>query len=59
MAHAMIHRADGTEEVIPSKGMATLRAGDRVIVETAGGGGNGPHRSAMPRRWPATVPTAR
>jgi N-methylhydantoinase B len=41
-AHAVIRRADGTEEVIPSKAMATLRAGDRVVVETAGGGGNGP-----------------
>jgi len=41
-AHAVIQRADGAQEVIPSKAMATLRAGDRIIVETAGGGGNGP-----------------
>ena len=35
-------RADGSDEVIPSKAMTTLRAGDRIVVETAGGGGNGP-----------------
>ncbi len=41
-AHAVIRRADGREEVIPSKMMATLKPGDRVVLETAGGGGNGP-----------------
>jgi N-methylhydantoinase B len=41
-AHALIRRADGTEEVIPSKMMATLKPGDRVVIETAGGAGNGP-----------------
>jgi N-methylhydantoinase B len=41
-ANAVIRRAEGGEEIIPSKGMTTLRAGDRVVVETAGGGGNGP-----------------
>jgi N-methylhydantoinase B len=41
-AHALIGRADGTEEVIPSKMMATLKPGDRVVIETAGGAGNGP-----------------
>ncbi|MGE0573980.1 MAG: hydantoinase B/oxoprolinase family protein [Reyranella sp.] len=40
-ARAIIHRADGKEEVIASKAMARLQRGDRVIVETAGGGGNG------------------
>ena len=40
-AHAVIHRADGREEVIPSKMMTTLARGDRVVIETAGGGGNG------------------
>ncbi|MGD9884404.1 MAG: hydantoinase B/oxoprolinase family protein [Reyranella sp.] len=40
-ARAVIHRADGKEEVIASKAMARLQRGDRVIVETAGGGGNG------------------
>lgn len=40
-AHAVIRRADGTEEVIASKAMARLKRGDRVVVETAGGGGNG------------------
>ena len=41
-AHAVIRRADGREEVIPSKMMTRLTAGDRVLIETAGGGGNGP-----------------
>ena len=40
-ARAVIRRADGTEEVVASKVMARLRRGDRVVVETAGGGGNG------------------
>jgi len=40
-AHSVIRRADGAEEVIPSKAATTLRKGDRLIVETAGGGGYG------------------
>ena len=43
-AHSVIRRAGGGEEVIPSKIVTTLRKGDRVVVETAGGGGYGdPH----------------
>jgi N-methylhydantoinase B len=41
-AYAVIRRVAGEEEVIPSKRMATLHPGDRVVIETAGGGGNGP-----------------
>jgi len=37
----VIRRADGREEVIPSKTTTTLAKGDRLIVETAGGGGYG------------------
>ena len=40
-AHSVIRRADGTEEVIPSKTVVRLHPGDRVEVETAGGGGYG------------------
>jgi N-methylhydantoinase B len=40
-AHSVIVRADGTEEVIPSKALTVLNRGDRVIVETPGGGGYG------------------
>jgi N-methylhydantoinase B len=47
-AHATIKRVDGGEEVIPSKMMTTLRRGDRVIIQTAGGGGNGPARARDP-----------
>jgi N-methylhydantoinase B len=44
MARTVIHRADGTQEVVPSKLVTTLRAGDRVVFETAGGGGYGDPR---------------
>jgi N-methylhydantoinase B len=47
-ARSLIRRADGREEVIPSKITTTLGKGDRLIVETAGGGGYGD-----PRRRPA------
>ena len=40
-AHSVIRRADGTEEVIPSKTLVRLGPGDRVEVNTAGGGGYG------------------
>ncbi|MGH7125734.1 MAG: hydantoinase B/oxoprolinase family protein [Stellaceae bacterium] len=40
-ARSEIRRADGRIEEIPSKVVTTLRAGDRVVVETAGGGGFG------------------
>lgn len=41
-AAAEILRVDGTREEIPSKMMATLACGDRVVIETAGGAGYGP-----------------
>lgn len=41
-AHSWITRADGTVETIRSKAVTTLRTGDRLVVETAGGGGYGP-----------------
>jgi len=34
-------RADGTEEGLPSKGTWHLQRGDRVRIETPGGGGWG------------------
>ena len=43
-AHSVIRRAGGGEEVIPSKVVTTLHKGDRLLIETAGGGGYGdPH----------------
>jgi N-methylhydantoinase B len=49
-ARSQIRRADGRIEEIPSKIVTMLRAGDRVVVETAGGGGYGePDRRAEPR----------
>jgi N-methylhydantoinase B len=40
-ACSVIRRADGREEVIRSKALTVLDKGDRVIVETPGGGGYG------------------
>ena len=40
-ARSVIRRADGTEQVINSKTVERLGPGDRVLVETAGGGGYG------------------
>jgi N-methylhydantoinase B/oxoprolinase/acetone carboxylase alpha subunit len=40
-ARSVIRRADGSEEIIPSKIATVLHPGDRVTVETAGGGGYG------------------
>jgi N-methylhydantoinase B len=41
MARTVIHRAAGGAETVPSKLVTTLHAGDRVVFETAGGGGYG------------------
>ena len=38
---AVIRRADGGEELIKSKIVATVRKGDRIVIETGGGGGYG------------------
>lgn len=40
-AYSRILRRDGSSEVIPSKTVTQLYPGDRVLVETAGGGGWG------------------
>lgn len=40
-AYSVIHRRSGEAEEIPSKIVTDLAAGDRLIVETAGGGGFG------------------
>lgn len=41
-AAARIERADGRVELLPAKARAQWQAGDRLVVETAGGGGWGP-----------------
>ncbi len=43
-AVSRILRAGGGEELVPSKLLTTVRQGDRLVVETAGGGGYGPPR---------------
>jgi N-methylhydantoinase B len=47
-ARSRIRRADGSIEEIPSKIVTTLHPGDRVVVETAGGGGYGHPRQRAP-----------
>ena len=49
-AHSVIVRADGRTEVIPSKIVSRLHRGDRVLVQTAGGGGHGDERDRDPHR---------
>jgi N-methylhydantoinase B len=41
-AAARIERSDGRVELLPAKARAVWRAGDRLVIETAGGGGWGP-----------------
>ena len=41
MAKSVIYRKSGEEITIPSKLMETLKMGDRLVITTAGGGGNG------------------
>lgn len=40
-AESVIHSSSGDATVIPSKLVTTLSADDRVVISTAGGGGNG------------------
>jgi N-methylhydantoinase B len=47
-SRGVVIRADGSEEPIPSKRVCELRAGDRLVIESAGGGGYGDrHRRPM------------
>ena len=49
-----IHHAEGGEEVIPSKREFTLQEGDRLVMQTPGGGGYG----APPEPEPASAKEA-
>lgn len=52
-AESVIARADGTEQIIPSKIVTRLMRGDRVIVKTAGGAGYGDQAMRDPARTAA------
>ena len=54
-ARSVIRRAGGGEEVIPSKIATVLHPGDRVTVETAGGGGYGDPGRRSPGRRAADI----
>ena len=54
-AHAEIHRADGSIETINSKLVVSLASGDRVEIETAGGGGYGPPAERTPEQRSADL----
>ncbi len=49
-AHSVIRRANGSEETIPSKTVTRLHRGDRVEINTAGGGGYGDPRARSAER---------
>lgn len=55
LAHSEIHRVDGTIEIVPSKQLTTLTTGDRVIVNTAGGGGWGASSSRLSKSTDADL----
>jgi N-methylhydantoinase B len=54
-ARSVIRREDGSEEIIPSKIATTLMPGDRLTVETAGGGGYGDPRRRQPKLVAADI----
>lgn len=41
MSHSILRRVGGEEEIVPSKIVTIMNTGDRLRVETAGGGGYG------------------
>lgn len=47
-AHAWVLSADGTERELPTKTLVELRHGDRIRIETPGGGGWGPPADRVP-----------
>ena len=54
-AHSVIRRVGGAEEIIPSKILVRLQRGDRVEVNTAGGGGFGDPAARSADRLAADV----
>ncbi len=55
MSRATIYRANGTVETIASKTVTSVSKGDRLVVETAGGGGFGSARERAPEALAADL----
>jgi N-methylhydantoinase B len=55
LAGATVVRAGGQTETVPSKQVFAMSAGDRLIVETAGGGGYGDPAARDPERRAADL----
>ena len=55
LSRTTIIRVDGSTEDVPSKAMSRLQRGDRVRIETAGGGGWGDPRERDPQRVAADL----
>lgn len=48
MARSVLRRTDGTETVVPSKLVTVMNRGDRLTIQTPGGGGYGDPRERDP-----------
>ncbi len=55
MSRAAIHRADGRVDTIASKTTTSVSRGDRLVVETAGGGGFGSPAARAPQLVTADI----
>ncbi|MEM9902345.1 MAG: hydantoinase B/oxoprolinase family protein [Pseudomonadota bacterium] len=55
VTRAALTRADGTQEVLPSKATRSLSKGDKLLIETLGGAGYGPPTERAPNALAADL----